>query len=490
MATDDDVLRILIASDTHLGYGEKDPIRGDDSFVTFAEVFEIANREQVDMVLLAGDLFHDNKPSRRTMHKCMEILRDHCLGSRKVQIEVVSDQQANFHGKYQTVNFEDPNYNVQLPVFSIHGNHDDPAGDGGLAALDILSTANLINYFGRAGNFEKIALAPVLIRKGATKLALYGIGHVRDERLARCFERKDVKVARPVEQRDEWFSILALHQNRLPRGAGVNAKGYIREAQLPSCIDLVVWGHEHECCIGGGMGALPSSVEHEFVVLQPGSTTATALVEGEAKAKHVALVSVKRDTWQMRPVPLTTVRPLVIREVVLRAHEEECDLHSEEGLTTFLADQVEAMLAELYTTVGAPAEAAAAAAEAAAHDAAEAAAAAAADLADTALAAYAAAQAAAAPDAATLRRARELRDRARQPLVRLKVGRSPLGRRQPSMQALNTAPSMQALTMARLASPHRWTMEASARVTRKSSGSASSAESPTRPRSFSSNGPR
>ena len=340
MATEDDVLRILIASDTHLGYGEKDPIRGDDSFVTFAEVFEIANREQVDMVLLAGDLFHDNKPSRRTMHKCMEILRDHCLGSRKVQIEVVSDQQANFHGKYQTVNFEDPNYNVQLPVFSIHGNHDDPAGDGGLAALDILSTANLINYFGRAGNFEKIALAPVLIRKGATKLALYGIGHVRDERLARCFERKDVKVARPVEQRDEWFSILALHQNRLPRGAGVNAKGYIREAQLPSCIDLVVWGHEHECCIGGGMGALPSSVEHEFVVLQPGSTTATALVEGEAKAKHVALVSIKRDTWQMRPVPLTTVRPLVSREVVLRAHEEECDLHSEEGLTTFLADQV------------------------------------------------------------------------------------------------------------------------------------------------------
>ena len=148
------------------------------------------------------------------------------------------------------------------------------------------------------------------------------------------------------------------------------------------------------------------------------------------------------------------------------------------------------MLAELYTTVGAPAEAAAAAAEAAAHAAAEAAAAAAADLADTALAAYAAAQAAAAPDAATLRRARELRDRARQPLVRLKVGRSPLRRRQPSMQALTTAPSMQALTTAYRASPHRWTMGASARATRKSSGSASSGESPTRARSFSSNGPR
>ena len=239
----DSTLKILVASDMHLGYGERDPIRGDDSFITFAEVFELANRHQVDMVLLAGDLFHDNKPSRKAMQRAMEIMRDHCLGDRRVDIEVVSDQGKNFAGKYDSVNFEDPNYNVQLPVFSIHGNHDDPAGDGGLAALDLMATANLINYFGRVDNFEKISLSPVLIAKGSTKLALYGLGHVRDERLGRCFERKDVRVARPVEDRDEWFSILALHQNRLPRGAGLNAKGYIRDSQLPSCIDLVVWGH-------------------------------------------------------------------------------------------------------------------------------------------------------------------------------------------------------------------------------------------------------
>lgn len=28
------------------------------------------------------------------------------------------------------VNYEDPNYSVGLPVFSIHGNHDDPAREG------------------------------------------------------------------------------------------------------------------------------------------------------------------------------------------------------------------------------------------------------------------------------------------------------------------------------------------------------------------------
>ena len=54
---------------------------------------------QVDMVLLAGDLFHDNKPSREALQKCMETLRDHCLGDREVKLEVVSDQSTNFHGR-------------------------------------------------------------------------------------------------------------------------------------------------------------------------------------------------------------------------------------------------------------------------------------------------------------------------------------------------------------------------------------------------------
>lgn len=31
-------------------------------------------------------------------------------------------------GRFPVVNYEDPNYNISIPVFSIHGNHDDPAG--------------------------------------------------------------------------------------------------------------------------------------------------------------------------------------------------------------------------------------------------------------------------------------------------------------------------------------------------------------------------
>ena len=47
------------------------------------------------------------------------------------------------------VNYEDPNYNISLPVLTIHGNHDDPAGAENLSAVDILSTCRLLNYFGK-----------------------------------------------------------------------------------------------------------------------------------------------------------------------------------------------------------------------------------------------------------------------------------------------------------------------------------------------------
>jgi double-strand break repair protein MRE11 len=33
-----------------------------------------------------------------------------------------------FPSAFNHVNYEDPNINVAIPVFSIHGNHDDPSG--------------------------------------------------------------------------------------------------------------------------------------------------------------------------------------------------------------------------------------------------------------------------------------------------------------------------------------------------------------------------
>lgn len=58
--TASDTIRILVSTDNHVGFEERDPIRKDDSWRTFDEVMTLAKERDVDMVLLAGDLFHDN----------------------------------------------------------------------------------------------------------------------------------------------------------------------------------------------------------------------------------------------------------------------------------------------------------------------------------------------------------------------------------------------------------------------------------------------
>lgn len=48
---------------------------------------------------------------------------------RPISMEFVSDQSEIFkHSNHPIVNYEDQNINVSIPVFSIHGNHDDPCG--------------------------------------------------------------------------------------------------------------------------------------------------------------------------------------------------------------------------------------------------------------------------------------------------------------------------------------------------------------------------
>lgn len=81
--------KILLATDIHLGYGEKNETLGkmstkillicfiifrklqtaDDSFNTFDEILAIANSRDVDFILLGGDLFHDATPSPNSLNK-------------------------------------------------------------------------------------------------------------------------------------------------------------------------------------------------------------------------------------------------------------------------------------------------------------------------------------------------------------------------------------------------------------------------------------
>ena len=164
-----DVLKILITTDNHLGFMEKDAERSNDSYVAFEEALEIAKREEVDFILLGGDLFHENKPSRDCLTKCQKLLRTHCFGTKPIEFDIISDENSNFgHTGFPQANFNDPNLNVAIPVMSIHGNHDDPTGEKNLSAMDTLAAAGLVNYFGKSNTtcHQGIDITPILVQKG------------------------------------------------------------------------------------------------------------------------------------------------------------------------------------------------------------------------------------------------------------------------------------------------------------------------------------
>ncbi|KAG0287058.1 Double-strand break repair protein mre11a [Linnemannia gamsii] len=317
---------ILVATDNHLGYLEKDPVRGDDSFKAFEEILKLAaeseasntmanrTRTHVDMILLGGDLFHDNKPSRKTLYNTTRLLKQYCLGDKPISLEFLSEPTDNFPEGIENVNYMDANLNIAIPVFSIHGNHDDPAGDGNLCALDQLAMNGLVNYFGRSQEIDNVVVKPILLQKGVSRLALFGIGNIRDERLHQTFLRRNVKLMRPEEDEEEepWYNMLVLHQNRVMHGP----KSYIPEAFLDDFINLVIWGHEHECLIDPVYNP-----QQGFHVSQPGSSVATSLSEGESKEKHVALLKICRGKFKLDKIRLASVRPFIMGDLVLADHQ-------------------------------------------------------------------------------------------------------------------------------------------------------------------------
>lgn len=134
------------------------------------------------------------------------------------------------------------------------------------------------------------------------------MSNVRDERLFRTFRDGKVKFLRPAEKMKEWFNLMALHQNH----HGHTATGYLPENFLQDFLDLIVWGHEHECIIDPR-----PNIEMGFEVMQPGSSIATSLAVGEAVAKHIGVLSITGREYVMEKIRLKTVRPFAIKEIVL-----------------------------------------------------------------------------------------------------------------------------------------------------------------------------
>lgn len=127
--------------------------------------------------------------------------------------------------------------------------------------MDILSSSGLVNYFGKQTNLEQLKIYPILLKKGASKIALYGLSHIRDERLERLFRNRNVRMFRPLEDQEQWLNIFVCHQNRVKRPG----TKHLPEEYIPDYIDLTIWGHEHESLI------VPNETKGRGLICQPGN---------------------------------------------------------------------------------------------------------------------------------------------------------------------------------------------------------------------------
>ena len=89
-----------------------------------------------------------------------------------------------------------------------------------LSCLDQLKVNSYINHFGKVINMEDIHVKPILFHKTGrdgqvVKIALYGIGHIKDERLNLAFDKGSIHFSQPLKEDrtvdNDYFSILVLH---------------------------------------------------------------------------------------------------------------------------------------------------------------------------------------------------------------------------------------------------------------------------------------
>ena len=129
---------------------------------------------------------------------------------------------------------------------------------------------------------------------GSSKLCLFGLSSIRDERLHRMFRAGKVNILFPdqTDKADEgnWFKLLVLHQNHARHGP----TNHIPESFLHPNLDLVIWGHEHEA-----MDKPIYNPSQDFYVLQPGSTVATSLAHGENAPKNSWIIHVRGDQFKV-----------------------------------------------------------------------------------------------------------------------------------------------------------------------------------------------
>jgi len=205
-------MRIAVMSDFHLGYAYNTE-RREDSFIQAEEALQKAVENNVDAILIAGDIFDSRIPSQDVLGRAIGMFKK---------------------------------LDNKVPVITIHGTHE-RRGKGLTNSVQILEKAGLLKHL----HFDK-----TILDINGEKLAVHGISGVPEDYAHIVLEKFNPQ---PIEGA---LNILMLHQSVEPFLYTGQGNSTLKLTDMPKEFDLIINGHIHwteEKKYGKGTFIIPGS---------------------------------------------------------------------------------------------------------------------------------------------------------------------------------------------------------------------------------------
>ncbi len=248
-------MKIAIFSDLHLGHSFRDT---NDSFENAKQAFKLALENNVDLIILAGDIFDKSIPSQDTWKQAFEI-----FSLAKTQKSNLSFKLINHKGEERQINAS------SLPILSISGTHEYRANLTN--ALSVLESAGMLYYLKNTwAVFEN--------------LAVFGFNGIPEKFALPVLEKLNLK---PFPEK---YNIFLFHQSLYEYLPFDNY--FLRVSDLPPNFNLYIDGHLHK----------PQYIEKEKLLIT-GSTSYTQLKESETEKKKVFFLTLPEGKIESKEIP-------------------------------------------------------------------------------------------------------------------------------------------------------------------------------------------
>jgi len=244
-------MRLAIFSDLHLGFGRGSE-RENDAFEVFEEIISIIDKEDVDAVLIPGDIFDSKVPPQEVIANALELF------SRLSKIK--SRSNAKVVRVHNIVEKKDREVSLlsKMPIITISGTHERRAKN----------MVNPVKILEKAGFVVCLhAEFALLENENGERVAIHGLSGVPE-----IFARKAIQSVnfKPI---DNACNIFMLHQS-IKNFVYMDDEPTLTLEDLPKGFDLIIDGHIH--------WANELKLK-DALFLIPGSTITTQIRKTESK---------------------------------------------------------------------------------------------------------------------------------------------------------------------------------------------------------------